>query len=487
MNTEAKDQELTEAELHARYAEYVSTMELVADYKKTHKREFAPDWYPWQIEGFNSDAHQTMLMAANRTGKTLSAGYHTACDMTGDYPEWWTGFRQKHAPYVLAMGVDAEQLKTVVQTELFGTVNEKRKFEGGWIHPDEILMIEWSSQTKNLARRVTVKGKLGNSTIVMRAYTASKTGQASLSFAGSSIDLIWVDECPPDALVGQLITRTTTANLGEGGRIRYTMTPELGATELVTTFLERPSKSQKLIGPVAWSECPHLTPEIQEMILSGIPEHEKEMRSKGIPFFGSGLVYPVAEARIIVPDFKIPPHYRCIRAMDLGINHPTAIVWLAHSTEDDVIYVVKTYSVKGENAATHAAAANSYWSFAPVVFPHDVDVHEKGSGKTVRRFYADAGLTRTLDFKNTDGSISVEPGIFEINERMRDGRFKVFASCVEFFREFRLYHRSDGKLVKENDDVMDATRYGAMMIGRYGTPMDRGYRRKPRVKKAMGR
>jgi hypothetical protein len=91
-----------------------------------------------------------------------------------------------------------------------------------------------------------------------------------------------------------------------------------------------------------------------------------------------------------------------------------------------------------------------------------------------------------MDFKNVDGSLSVEPGIFQINERMRDGRFKVFETCIEFFREQRLYHRKEGKLVKENDDVLDAARYGAMMIGRYGVPLDRKFDRKPKVKRAMG-
>jgi phage terminase large subunit-like protein len=469
----------------ARLAEYVSAVEDCKKYMEQHKRQFAPEWYPWQKECFEAMEHQTMCIAANRTGKTLSAGYHTACDLTGDYPEWWTGFKQTHAPYALAMGVDNEQLKIVVQTELFGQVDDKKKFSGGWIHPSEILRVEWSGQITGLARRVTIKSKYGRSVLTLRAYSASKTGTATLSFAGSNIDLIWIDECPPDELVGQLVTRTMMGNLGTGGRIRYTMTPELGATQLVTNFLEDRKKGQKLVGPVAWSECPHLTPELQEQILSGIPEHEREMRSKGIPFFGSGLVYPIAEDRITVPDFKIPPHYRMIRAMDLGIDHPTAIVWLAHSPEDDVIYLCKTYAVKGENAATHAQAANSMWKFAPVVFPHDVDTREKGSGKTIRRFYNEAGLTRTLDFKNVDGSITVEPGIHQIMERMRDGRFKVFHTCTEFFREFRLYHRNDGKLVKENDDVMDALRYGAMMIGRYGVPMDSNYRRKPKVKRAM--
>lgn len=469
----------------AAFKEYVETMEACKTYADRHKREFPPTWYPWQQECFDSLEPQIMCIAANRSGKTLSAGYHTACDATGDYPDDWKGFKQTHAPNILCMGVDNEQLKTVVQKELFGIVDENKKFSGGWIHPDEILRTEWSGQITGLARRVTVKSKYGRSVITLRAYSASKTGTATLSFAGSSIDLIWIDECPPDELVGQLVTRTMTGNYGKGGRIRYTMTPELGATQLVTTFMEDRQDGQQLVGPVSWDECPHLTPDIQKRILAGIPEHEKEMRSKGIPFFGSGLVFPTAEDRISVPDFKIPPYWRVIRAIDLGINHPTAICWLAHSPEDDVIYLVKTYSVKGENAATHTVAANSMWNFAPIVFPHDVDTTEKGSGKTIRSFYNEAGLTRTLDFKNMDGSLTVEPGIHMLDNRMREGKLKVFNSCTEFFREKRLYHRKEGKLVKENDDVMSALRYGAVMIGRYGVPFDRGYRSKPKVKRAM--
>jgi hypothetical protein len=39
----------------------------------------------------------------------------------------------------------------------------------------------------------------------------------------------------------------------------------------------------------------------------------------------------------------------------------------------------------------------------------------------------------------------------------------VFAGLSEWFEEFRLYHRLDGKIVKERDDLMSATRVGVMM------------------------
>jgi hypothetical protein len=459
-------------------------------YKEQHKREFVSedDWYDWQHEGFECMTPQWMTMAANQVGKTVSEAYHFALDVTGDYPDWWRGYRYEHAPMTLALGVDAEQLKMVIQPELFGDVveplGEKKTFSGGWIHRDEIGRIEWS-QITNIARRVEVITKYGRAMIVLRTSSQSKTGTGSLSFAGSRICRIWVDECPPDQLVGQLNVRTANGNMGRGGRIGYTMTPELGATELVTGFMEHRSDTQTLIGPVTWDQAPHMTEEKKATLLSGIPEHEKDMRTKGIPFFGEGLVYTCPDNRIKVEPFKIEdvPWLRFLRAIDLGITHPTAIAWLAYDPEIDRIYVLRTYSQRGDAAAVHAAAANSYLPWSPCVFPHDIDTHEKGSGKTLREYYREAGLKNTIDFKNPDGSIYVEPGILEIDNRMRNDSFKVFDTCEGFFREKRLYHRENGKIVALNDDILSAVRYGAIMIPRYGVPLGGHRGRKPKPKK----
>ncbi|USJ25190.1 terminase large subunit domain-containing protein [Ensifer adhaerens] len=48
-------------------------------------------------------------------------------------------------------------------------------------------------------------------------------------------------------------------------------------------------------------------------------------------------------------------------------------------------------------------------------------------------------------------------------QRMQTGRFKVFSTCGDWFEEFRLYHRKDGRIVKERDDVISASRYALMM------------------------
>ena len=55
-------------------------------------------------------------------------------------------------------------------------------------------------------------------------------------------------------------------------------------------------------------------------------------------------------------------------------------------------------------------------------------------------------------------------GVADLRDRMMTGRFKVFDHCSEWFEEFRQYHRKDGRIVKAHDDLLDATRYGVMML-----------------------
>ena len=58
----------------------------------------------------------------------------------------------------------------------------------------------------------------------------------------------------------------------------------------------------------------------------------------------------------------------------------------------------------------------------------------------------------------------VEAGLMDMLDRMQTGRFKVFKELNDWWEEFRLYHRKDGRVVKEGDDLMAATRYALMML-----------------------
>lgn len=447
-------------------------------FKRTHKRDFAPVWYDWQQEAMWATPEQPtiMLLAGNRTGKTACASFAVACHATGQYPDDWRGIRFDRPVTIWVFGVDGKQVKDVLQLALLGkTDDEVKSFAGGWIHADEILGFDRGHLPGSITE-VRVRHPRGVSTISFKSYTQVGTGQATLPHAGSAVDVVWVDEQPPDELIGQLAVRVMTGRGGAGGLLLYTMTPELGRTALIDQFMSTSKRQphQKLIGPVPWSRCSHLTPEVQARILADIPEHERDMRRLGVPMMGEGRVFTVAEERLRVDDFDINtrPWMKLLKAIDIGVRHPTALAWLAYDPETDITYVTRVYREAGEKAAVHAAVANSMWPAVPVVIPPDIDKQEPGSGELTSDFYREAGMNITLMFENPDGSKYVEPGLLAMNHAMATDRFKVFRSAELFFDEYRTYHRKDGKVVKERDDIMSAVRYCYQMIKIHGRVLD---------------
>ena len=85
-------------------------------------------------------------------------------------------------------------------------------------------------------------------------------------------------------------------------------------------------------------------------------------------------------------------------------------------------------------------------------------------------------------FKNPGGDITVEPGIMEMLQRMETSRFKVFNYLNDWYEEIRMYHRKDGKIVKNLDDLMSATRYAVQSLQFASLNRET----KKRVRKAIG-
>ena len=87
------------------------------------------------------------------------------------------------------------------------------------------------------------------------------------------------------------------------------------------------------------------------------------------------------------------------------------------------------------------------------------------AGIALAKQYKDQGLNMLHEHAQfEDKSVSVEAGLMDMRTRMQTGRFKVFRYLNNWWEEFSLYHRKDGKVVKEGDDLMSATRYAIMML-----------------------
>lgn len=421
--------------------------------------------YPWQYKFLESSQEnaQTLLMAANRVGKTYIGAANISYHATGLYPSWWKGHKWDTPITCWAAGVSSESTKDILQNELMGPPDDPSMKGAGTLPKHCLGESTRKAQVPNALQSILVKHHTegvfdGWSRIVFKAFE-----QGESKFMGVSVHEIWLDEQPPDGLFTQCITRTANT----GGHVTMTFTPEDGVTLVIHQFTKNRQKGQALLH-ATWEDAPHLTKEVQEQLLSVYGEHERDMRSKGIPVFGSGPVYTVLETDFVVDPFEIPEYWPAIAAIDFGWDHPTAVVWFRWDRDADILYQVDEYRRRTETVAIHAAAINARVP-CPMVWPHDGLVHEKGSGVTMADQYRHAGVQMLpLHFSNPlapgepgKGNFKIEPGINAVHERLQTGRMKVFRTCNETIEEYRMYHRENGIIHALDDDLMSAQRYAA--------------------------
>lgn len=213
-----------------------------------------------------------------------------------------------------------------------------------------------------------------------------------------------------------------------------------------------------------WDDVPHLSQEQKDKLWADMPAHQREARTKGIPALGSGAVFTVAEEELRVEPFAIPASWPQIIGVDFGVDHPFAAARMAWDRDQDTLYVTAIFKQQRGNAVTHAAALKPWGAWLPVAWPHDGLQHDKGSGLQLAAQYREQGLAMLQErAAHDDGTNGFEAGLQEMAVRMETGRWKVFSPCVEWFAEYRMYHREKGLVVKKGDDALDASRYAMMM------------------------
>lgn len=213
------------------------------------------------------------------------------------------------------------------------------------------------------------------------------------------------------------------------------------------------------------------TKEQAEAIIAGYPAHERDARAKGIPQLGSGRCFPLDLETVKVTPFAIPKHWRQIIGIDFGYDHPFGAVRLAHDADSDTIYLINEYRKREATPVVHSAAIKPWGSWIPVAWPADGLRKDKDpSGKEFRVLYREQGLNMLEEKATFDGGgVGVEAGVLEMLDRMETGRWKVFSTCGAWIDEASLYHRKDGVIVDEAEDLICASRY-AMMMRRFAIP-----------------
>lgn len=374
--------------------------------------------------------------------------------LSGRYPEWWTGVRFAHPVEAWAASDTSESTRDILQKSYIG---DRHSLEGGLIHNTLIERVTSRSGVADAADTVFVRHISGGlSELGFKSYD-----QGRKKFQGTHKAVIHLDEEPPLDVYSECLLRTTAVGDKEPGIILLTMTPLSGVTQVVQLYLSdgaKPGEKRsdgRVFVQAGWEDNPHLSDEERDLLIKRTPAHELEARRLGIPSLGSGLVYPVSESRLVVTPFEIPKHWRRVYGLDFGWRNPTAAVFLAHDTDSDVVYITGEYYKAEATPQTHSVALHALGAdWMPGVCDPSGQQADKGDGKNLFDMYGERGL----DLTPADNSR--ESGIQTVLERMQDGKFKVFSTCRNWLHEFRMYARDEkGVPKKENDHLMDATRY----------------------------
>jgi hypothetical protein len=259
-----------------------------------------------------------------------------------------------------------------------------------------------------------------------------------------------------------------------------TFTPLFGMSEVVVRFLNEPNE-QRVVVQMGTKDAAHITPEIYHDLVGRYPTHERDARMNGDPLLGSGRVFTADEAKLTFPvDQVIPPHWPVLWGVDFGITHPFAGTLIAWDRENDVVYVLETYRAADELPLVHSEALRRIAAEVPVAWPHDGHRRDPGSGQQLASLYKklDLKMLPTHAHWPSNGGISTEAAVMEIQQREQEGRIRYREDLGDILGERRQYHRKDGLLVKVRDDLLSAL-MKALMMKRYAKTAPLGYRRRP--------
>lgn len=295
-----------------------------------------------------SPAKLTMLVAANRAGKSFAGMRETLWRATGTHPyrapkpidTIWCGFpsypffRETTRPHFLNL-CPKDRLIQFHETEFWARI---RRDDGGVC------------------------------TIFFKPYEQGRD-----KWQGAAVDFMWLDEEPPEDIYREGLARL----IDKSGDMLLTFTPVSGMgwlydrlylpgiaewpkpveereINVIQAGLARrdPSREFEVGEPLV----PHLTREQIVRFASGIPDPDE----RAIRIFGefkarSGLVYKqFREAVHVVPAFEVPPHWELWAGIDPGY-HGFAVVFFAQGP-DGRTYVVDEYFSQQEPTSVRAAA-----------------------------------------------------------------------------------------------------------------------------------
>lgn len=332
------------------------------------------------MHAYKPHAKQLLFHESLATGKLFLGGNRSGKTAAGVIEDlWWV---TKRHPY---RKIPDTQIRGRVLGDGFenGTINEvliptlKR-----WILPSDLINGSWEDSWSRQDRALTLTN---GSFIEFKSYD-----QDIQKHAGTSRHFIHFDEEPPQNIYIENLIRTVDT----AGSWWMTMTP-LNGMNWVYDELYLPAREHLLkdivVFEVSMLDNPYLSGTVVDQIMQNIDAAEREQRLYGKFSEKGGLIFPEFGEPHLLPDspfnyagiYNSPnPAWRIYTSFDFGINNPTAILWHAVSSSNQII-----------TFAEHFAADMIIQDHARIV--HDKETRLKLSERIYLRAGDPAGKQRS--------------------------------------------------------------------------------------------
>jgi phage terminase large subunit-like protein len=457
---------------------HAKKMLTVAEYNKKYRRigYYRPNLKQRDWHGLPNQ--ETAIRAGNQCGKTTAGAAQMTFDAIGWYPAWYTGPKHQipaiERPFEFlgwAASPTSQTTRDGVQTRLLGDIRQADGLGTGLIPLDNIVGRPTMARgIADLVDTVTLRRETGGRGLIRK----KSYEQDRKAYQGESCDRIWLDEDvsrDDPTIHGECQARTVATR----GRIYCTLTPLLGRSPLRKRFLERAgmecAEVLMTIHDAAVSKGGHIPDEDIPGIIARYSERERATRAFGADLQGEGAVFtiPVEAIKTNKSPADLPEYCRFIWGADFSHGamsasaHPFACVLLAHDPMTDVVYVVHAIRMYRALPALHVQAIKAHpCADAPFAWPHDGNrAADAAVGTTFRAMYKKLGLNmRPTHATFPNGSIALEAGITEMENRFASGRLLVFAHLSEVLDEYVNYHRINNLIHKVDDDLLSAVRIG---------------------------
>ena len=436
--------------------------------------------FPYQKKFFETGATHTRrgMIAANRAGKTIASTYETAYHLTGRYPPDWKGKRWDKPIIAMASGESWEQVAKTLQSKLLGCDDIKQGYKLGTGSIPRELIDEKSirSDGANVLSIEVWHETGGKSKLYFSNYT-----QQVRHLQGFELDLVVLDEQPPDETFSELVVRTAARN----GQVICSFTPLKGLSGLVRKFWDQIEGYSHV--RVTWDDIPYenewgepfFSKEEREQLSRDFMPWERECRINGIPMVGKGVVFPLLEwptYKGIDIDLKNNEKMERLISFDLGIkNDPTVISFLFRDPIQEIIYLHRQITVpNGETPDEYVHYLLDRESKdVPIALPHDGGTAGRYTltEQSVREVFEDTyGLNcipgAILNPPNDQGKVTnhIAYGINIMRLGMERGTFRINEECKAFLDEARNYAIDDHGKFTGKDDHIDSARIGILAL-----------------------